>query len=196
LDKYTNDNADMENVTLQINLYEPCPKQFSFWNYYDSLFPYSYRNPVLTVSWDLHSITTALALNMGIINFDGLTPVFSPYGPKVGGNIAGTFYIDEYFAPMEPVFCVNLTSLRDSYGLNVTNRQLNGPPICVLVHGPFYAPTYFLPMISSMSDASNHCSCPRDINDRNCNAQDFIVSTVQPNPINIHNAQIISVLVM
>lgn len=161
------------------SIFEPCPNQFQFSKYYAyPNFLFYYRNPILTVEWDMHSVTLALALNMGIVDFDSLTPVISPYGAKVAGVLAGTFYVEASQSPMEPIFCANLTSLRDDLKLNVSATQLLGPPVCVLLQGPFYAPYIFLPMIVSLRSDYAHCSCPLDKNRNSCSNQDYLVSWI------------------
>lgn len=171
--------------TLVNDLFEPCPNQFKFSTYFNfpstnaynyPAFPVFYRNPVLSVGWDVRSIAKALGLNMGIIDFDGLSPISSPYGTKLGQIVSGTFWIDDNYAPMDPIFCANLTSLKYDLNLNVSDTQLDGPPVCVLTGGSFYSPFVYIPMIVSVRSDWDHCTCPGDAKKIGCNNQDYLVS--------------------
>ena len=81
-------------------------------------------------SFDIRSTMVALSVNLGIAQLESFQQVRSPMADSYG--LVG--YVDGQFTPaMDPVYCLDKDKVLDIYGIRLSQRQLNGPPVCFLV---------------------------------------------------------------
>jgi len=145
-----------------------------------------------TFSFDIRTIQTAVALNMGIISTSDLLKVYPVYYDFIDGYAPGAFFIDPFYTLMDPIFCIDKND--HTYGLS--KEIISGPEVCFLAAPSHYYGVFGLkfgyPIINQETsvdlDRENagigwtgfmkQCTCPHNANDPNCNSQDFFYSII------------------
>ncbi len=78
------------------------------------------KNPKSHIfSVDAATLSTAIATNNKLVPLDALSRVSSM---DLGGHLFGA-YIDEYYAPMQPTFCLNTTYFQELMVAAVASNQ-------------------------------------------------------------------------
>ena len=74
---------------------DPCPLQYPHYNWtYFTLSPFV---DSMYVGFDLHTMTTVMALNFNLVQLSSYMETESMYGPLVTGGLPGKFYIDQTY---------------------------------------------------------------------------------------------------
>eukprot|EP01034_Spumella_vulgaris_P029676 gene29676-36762_t len=68
-------------------------------SYYDLGYDAVRRPPTYNLEVQMTTVTTAMAVNQGLATLDSLTEV-------VGSNPQYRYYIDDFYAPMDPIICI------------------------------------------------------------------------------------------
>ena len=161
--------------------YDACPNQYPAleWQSWTTSF---YTN-TMELSFDIRTAVTAISLNLQLENFDGLYSTPTAFGPDTSGNIPGSWWVDPFYIPMDPVFCVDKQALVDRHIMNLTKAQIQGPPLCFLVEQTRTTPVFYYPATFSLYTTSNaasqnvlHCECPRDQHNAACNARSYLLA--------------------
>jgi hypothetical protein len=109
------------------------------------------------------------------------------YALLYGGLLSqGSFYIDPFYVPMDPIFCINKTNI----AFNLSADSINGPEICFLLNpvGQSQTPPFVYPVMSqytfNMNDMNwqwkrKQCTCPLMANDFKCNFRDYYYTLIQ-----------------
>ena len=166
---------------------DACPRQYPAleWRSWEP----SVLTNTLVIGFDMRAAVTAMALNLNIINFDSLVVTKPAFGARSVGGIPGLWWVNPFYLPHAPIFCVDLGAVRARGILPLTDAQVRGPPVCFLVEQTvnnkkaplapslplFYYP-FTLSMYLDAAAAPRHCTCPNDINVEDCNARNYLVS--------------------
>lgn len=112
-------------------------------------------------------------------------------------SLPGSFYIDPFFAPMQPIFCIDKSDI----SFNLAANAIKGPDICFLVNsdGGSVYPFLVYPVMgqASIGDSSglfSSCTCPRDENSYICNNQDYLYTFIQSRTLNPQSVVDIGIL--
>ena len=168
----TTSNYWAYNQYNQPNLYQPCPAQGDIRRFtYSVNKAYSPTNNAY-VRFDVRTINTVIALNTGVVDLSQLMETKSVFSKFAVYGYPGSFYIDSFYAPMDPIFCINMTS--PVYSLTTIQQQ--GPPICfaasentgaqnVMLYYPF------ADVVKNIKAGQPYtsCLCPQDKYLRYCN---------------------------
>ena len=127
-------------------------------------------------SFDIQSTVLVLSLNLGIAKTTNLLEVRSR-ASEANGLIG-------YVQPgrtMDPIYCLNKDTALRIYKIQLTQAQLDGPPVCFLIES-FYSRTLYMfyPWINQVAydnskklfsneNVQRGCTCPRDQKDLGCN---------------------------
>jgi hypothetical protein len=180
------------NMTKVLEGYDPisaakeaCPGQFLAHQWLDSthiVVPEWDTPGLLHMEFDMNTAITAISLNMGISQMSSFTQVSSAYGASGAAGVPGTWLINSFVAPMDPIFCLDVGAYRKKYKIStITDSQVTGPPVCFIVQGPIDEPIFYYPMTASyytLPDTGQfaHCACPEDGTNPQCNGRDFLIA--------------------
>ena len=120
------------------------------------------------MDFDIRSLTTSIAINMGIIKLDTMAITVSTY-PHMVQLPPGNFYMDTYYTEVHPFYC-----------LDKSDPTLTGPgaDLCFLVEGGFNAKrTLLLPWAVSLNYDDYDgpmCTCPSSATSFACNQMDIV----------------------
>lgn len=176
--------GDIANKKLKI---PPTCKNFRDFINYGDPFNAIYRSGSIDIKFDSRSMVTAIALNLGIIDLNGLIHLQAEDMAFLGPFVA---YSDPYYSspPMTPILCYDKTKAVDDVAkITFTKEQLVGPPICFVqyVLGTQSTKLLFYPVIGQLKPMFNKnvrnmasarkvaCDCPVDTENPFCNMQDF-----------------------
>jgi hypothetical protein len=135
---------------------------------------------VQTQDFDIRTAATAVTINLGLANASAYTTIPSAYNQNGIGMIPGTSVINTFYSNMDPMFCLNKKALKSGLMPWITDRQVSGPDVCLLVTNGATSPVFFYPMMMSMwqnpvTGEYKHCKCPDDKRQPECNERNFVV---------------------
>ena len=179
--------------------YQPCPAQGDIQRLASNTIRAVVATNTAEVKFDVRTINTVVALNTGFLAVSELTQTRSVFEKFAVFGFPGQFYIDEYYAPMDPIFCINSSS--PIY--NLTRQHQQSAPICFLVspnQGAKSAMLFypFVDMLQSKSGVQpsqyTSCRCPRDKYNRDCNQMNPVYNMFHRTDANPFNATLNTIL--
>jgi len=124
------------------------------------------RDGWASMSFDLRSVVSAQAVNMGIIDIEYLQITQTTY-PGLIKLPPGAFYVDQFYSGMRPIYCLDKTVEGTGPGSN----------ICFYIDGGYGAGrVIYYPWSVSLNyndpTGLNACTCPDHAYDEACNNMD------------------------
>ena len=149
--------TETDYLNYPAEVFIPCKEYFS-----DSMIPifksWTQRDS-FKITYDIRSIVTVLAINLGILDFKFLVSTETAY-PGLVDLPDGDFYVDPYYNGMTPIYCLNQ---KDS--------------LCFYLDGGFDASrTLYYPWTQSINWANyddSGCECPDAATSEACNQVDI-----------------------